>query len=1449
MIKRKRYELLDPTLQFLWIFPTLIALFGTIVPVRSATASIQQQAAVGVYEENFTTYANRATSENVRWDIWSGSLTLDIPDALGQFRPQTVTDGDGNTYMAWIDRRTGTYSLYIQKVDGNGNRLWPEDQRVHAGEQLKSQFVRFAVTAAADHSAVVVWADSQVLTSADLTALYAQKITPDGQRAWSSDLLISSTGISNWSYPDVGADGDGYFLIVWMGESNNGQDNDIYAQRYNGQGTAQWEQPIRVNTAHGFIRMETPTIAVSPQGWAIVTYIYPGSSYRVVAQKIDGLGQTLWNDRQVSQYSGAVTQRNPSIALDSSGGAWIAWEDSRDGDQNIYTQQIDTDGNPLWTTDIRLNSDVGTAVQARPVVAAGTAGSQFDGSFMVAWEDSRNSNTDIYAQVVGAGGYKLLPEDLLVNSDIGIANQASPSITSGQGDDAVLVWSDGRSGNDALAQRVSFDGVKRWLADARVHNATANAIQREPVLALDLNRNGFLAWVDYRAGLPVIVTRKVDPNGNRLWAQDVQVSDRLAQSDIISPSLAVYTDGTATIVWQDNRDGRRNIYSQRVDGNGNRLWTDDHRVNLQSGEADRYSPVLAIDTNGNTLVAWTDYRSGNPDVYCQKLDPAGVPVWTSDIRVNTDTGITSQAPTAIAVRSDGSAYILWNDYRNETNTSDVYAQRILVDGTLAWEEDIRVNSDATTTMQNAGAAAVTTGGDLIAAWVDNRSGNMDINGQRISPVGAKLWPSDIRLHVDNSGANQFVYGRLGLSRCDDDSLSVVWMDSRNQQGVLTNYDLYMQRVEPSGNLLWPFDVKVNSDSGLTDQTNPAASCSGDLTTMVAWVDKRNGNEDIYAQRVNEIGGKAWMLDLRVIYPDLFYFSHGTAQSIEIDSFSENITQATLTADFHANGGGVRFWLSNNGGADWIEARVGVPVRFPIAASRLRWKAELSSDPLWPRTPELKSLRVVYSTQSANADSYEADDNCGEAQAISVDGTAQEHTSHQPGDNDWVWFDATAGTNYIVETINTGTQSNTELVILSGCFSNLTGTARSFGNGYSVSFTAAMTGRHYVRASQQNPMASGVDTAYTLSVRALRPSAVAIIAAGQDGSHNEESSILYAADRAYRIFLNAGLGKANIHYLAPVASHDADGDASSDVAALTSPESLRDSIQSWARERGVGLGVPLFIYLVDHGLTDRFKASGDAVSQQVNANDLNLWISNLEATTGIDNITMIIDACYSGSFIDVTPNGPGSLSGHGRVIVSSTTSNGLAYGPADGRGLYFSNSFFGGLENQQSVWASYSAGRQAVLAQGLGQLPWLDDNGDQIMDSQDGVRSGMLALRQVTLGGQPPRLEWVDANLSTGVLQVRVLDDSTWIGVHVEVFAPTFQLPGADGSGTTRLLDVPVIVLTDADRDGIYTARGSFTDTGSYHLVAQAEDSEGNLALPASIDVHSGYQIFVPITIR
>jgi hypothetical protein len=40
-----------------------------------------------------------------------------------------------------------------------------------------------------------------------------------------------------------------------------------------------------------------------------------------------------------------------------------------------------------------------------------------------------------------------------------------------------------------------------------------------------------------------------------------------------------------------------------------------------------------------------------------------------------------------------------------------------------------------------------------------------------------------------------------------------------------------------------------------------------------------------------------------------------------------------------------------------------------------------------------------------------------------------------------------------------------------------------------------------------------------------------------------------------------------------------------------------------------------------------------IGEVVTAAELNLWLSNLEATSGVDQVNVIVDACHSGSFID------------------------------------------------------------------------------------------------------------------------------------------------------------------------------------------------------------------------
>ena len=146
-----------------------------------------------------------------------------------------------------------------------------------------------------------------------------------------------------------------------------------------------------------------------------------------------------------------------------------------------------------------------------------------------------------------------------------------------------------------------------------------------------------------------------------------------------------------------------------------------------------------------------------------------------------------------------------------------------------------------------------------------------------------------------------------------------------------------------------------------------------------------------------------------------------------------------------------------------------------------------------------------------------------------------------------------------------------------------------------------------------------------------------------------------------------------------------------------------------------------------------------------------------------------------------------------------------------------------------------------------QRPWLDDNGDHQSDSRDGGLAAGRALQRVALGGRAPQIEWVMANRTGGGIRAKVTDDSAWVGVKVEVFAPSYVPPAPDGSGTTRIINVPVVTLTDPDGDGVYEGVYTFAETGQYRVVAHAEDAEGNLALPVS--AFTGYSVYMPLVMK
>ncbi len=185
-----------------------------------------------------------------------------------------------------------------------------------------------------------------------------------------------------------------------------------------------------------------------------------------------------------------------------------------------------------------------------------------------------------------------------------------------------------------------------------------------------------------------------------------------------SPAMAVEpTSGNAVVVWEDYRNGNGDIYAQRVDARGNRLWAADVRVNSDSGTASQGSPVVAVDpASGNALVVWADGRNSSTyyfDIYAQRIDASGNKLWAADVRVNSYAGTASQFSPAVAVDpASGNAIVVWQ-------AGDIYAQRLDAGGNKLWAADVRVNSDAGTASQYYPVVAVDpASGNAIVEWED-----------------------------------------------------------------------------------------------------------------------------------------------------------------------------------------------------------------------------------------------------------------------------------------------------------------------------------------------------------------------------------------------------------------------------------------------------------------------------------------------------------------------------------------------------------------------------------------------------------------------------------------------------------------------------------------------------------------------------------------------------------
>jgi hypothetical protein len=415
----------------------------------------------------------------------------------------------------------------------------------------------------------------------------------------------------------------------------------------------------------------------------------------------------------------------------------------------------------------------------------------------------------------------------------------------------LMVWSDTRTGDrDVYGQLLAPDGTQLWDSTGKPL-ARLYQYRAEDPDVVACPGGWILGWFDFRDdSTGDTYAQKYDMNGEPQWPTDNNNCGVMLDnypSAVVELSLRVVYDnaGGVIVAWEDGRRGDDgDIYAQHADANGQR-WPETlaitEQLNGQNGiTADN-------DGSGNMLLAWYDRRvQEDPNIYAAKVTPNGQSVWGNVLVCGAPF---EQAGVKLCPDGSGGCYISWSDKRNaDTNGEDVYAQRLNSSGQPQWAADgIPVCNQPNNQNSPRVAVSLNNGAQdgLITVWQDYRVDNItgEVYCQKFTPAGTALWQANGVKVCGNAGEPpDGGYPREGSRLTSDLSggMMCAWEDMRDGDHLATSADLYVSHILPNGTQgCGDCGVPVATGQGL--QGAPLLRANDGNGVFVIYTDTRNGS--------------------------------------------------------------------------------------------------------------------------------------------------------------------------------------------------------------------------------------------------------------------------------------------------------------------------------------------------------------------------------------------------------------------------------------------------------------------------------------------------------------------------------------------------------------------------------------------------------------------------------
>ena len=398
----------------------------------------------GIYQTNGTEYAIAGTlpgdqvhpaiavSTNGGYDVWEDNRT--DGDGLGisaqrlggtlsgllspfrvntiaaedQERPQVTMLTNGGAAFVWQGGKVGAQHIYARFISSSNTWINANDLKVSSaagGDQTDA-----AVATLANGNVLVVYSSLNQLSTNSLKDVYAQVLSPTGQKI-GAEFMVNQYTPYNQRTPSVAALQGGGFVVAWVSEMQRSGtvDNpnstflygatirpsvDVYARLFGADGTPAGSEFL-VNT--GTDVCANPNVAPSSDGGFMVTWGQKNSqvlalSWDVFARPFSSAGSGgAVRTVNTYQYGDQFGPRLASLGTDY----LVVWTSlGQDGDrEGVYGKFLRGDGTAAGG-EFRANTTT-VSQQMHPAVASDGAG-----QFLITWSSFVGGigSFDLYAQ-------------------------------------------------------------------------------------------------------------------------------------------------------------------------------------------------------------------------------------------------------------------------------------------------------------------------------------------------------------------------------------------------------------------------------------------------------------------------------------------------------------------------------------------------------------------------------------------------------------------------------------------------------------------------------------------------------------------------------------------------------------------------------------------------------------------------------------------------------------------------------------------------------------------------------------------------------------------------------------------------------------------------------------------------------------------------------------------